>query len=76
MFVGGTHGFKFQGQYMTDSEWDNMINRCRDSETSRALVNNYQMQLQMEAEARMNREKDPVTKEMMRRHISQGDYRL
>ena len=76
MFTCGVHGFKFQGQFMTDCEWDNLINACRDSEKTKALVNNYQMQLQIEAESRMEREKDPITKEMMRRHIEKGDYKL
>ena len=76
MFVCGNHGFKYQGQFMTDSEWNNMIIRERNSEKGRMLSSNYQMQYRMEAEARMNREKDPMIKEMMRQHIEMGDYGL
>ena len=76
MFINGKHGFMYQGQFMTDSEWENMIIRTRSVEMERMLRNNYQMQYRMEAEARMNREKDPVIKEMMCKHISMGDYGL
>lgn len=76
MFVCGKHGFMYQGKFMTDSEWDNMIIRTRNVEMERMLRNNYQMQYKMEAKARMKREKDPVIKEMMRQHIEMGDYGL
>lgn len=76
MFINGKHGFMYQGQFMTDSEWENMMIRTRSVETERLLRNNYQVQYRMEAEARMKREKDPVIKEMMCEHIEMGDYGL
>lgn len=76
MFINGKHGFMYQGQFMTDSEWENMMITTRSVETERLLRNNYQVQYRMEAEARMKREKDPVIKEMMCEHIEMGDYGL